>query len=55
MLHLTYTPVSPLLDFVDDFWLYDGARPEFASRRLAHHRRRRERYAADVFSVYDLS
>lgn len=24
MLHLYYTPVSPLLDFVDDFWLYDG-------------------------------
>jgi len=25
MLHLYYTPVSPLLDFVDDFWLYDGS------------------------------
>jgi hypothetical protein len=24
MLHLSYTPVSPLLDFVEDFWLYDG-------------------------------
>jgi hypothetical protein len=24
MLHLYYTPVSSLLDFVDDFWLYDG-------------------------------
>ena len=24
MLHLYYTPVSPLLDFVNDFWLYDG-------------------------------
>jgi len=35
MLHLYYTPVSPLLDFVDDFWLYDGyTQPHFKERIL---------------------
>jgi AraC-like DNA-binding protein len=35
MLHLYYTPVSPLLDFVHDFWLYDGyTQPHFKERIL---------------------
>jgi AraC-like DNA-binding protein len=35
MLHLSYTPVSPLLDFVEDFWLYDGyTQPHFKERIL---------------------
>jgi AraC-like DNA-binding protein len=35
MLHLYHTPVSPLLDFVDDFWLYDGyTQPHFKERIL---------------------
>lgn len=35
MLFLTYTPVLPLLDFVDDFWLYDGyTQPHFKERIL---------------------
>lgn len=35
MLHLYYTPVSPLLDFVDDFWLYDGyTQPHFKEHIL---------------------
>jgi hypothetical protein len=35
MLHLYHTPVSPLLDFVDDFWLYDGyTQPHLKERIL---------------------
>ena len=35
MLHLFYTPVSPLLDFVNNFWLYDGyTQPHFKERIL---------------------
>jgi AraC-like DNA-binding protein len=35
MPHRSYTPVSPLLDFVDDFWLYDGyTQPHFKERIL---------------------
>jgi AraC-like DNA-binding protein len=35
MLHVSYTPVSPLLDFVEDFWLYDGyTQPHFKERIL---------------------
>jgi AraC-like DNA-binding protein len=35
MLHLYHTPVTPLLDFVDDFWLYDGyTQPHFKERIL---------------------
>jgi AraC-like DNA-binding protein len=35
MLHLSYTPASPLLDFVDGFWLYDGyTQPHLKERIL---------------------
>ena len=35
MLRLSYAPVSPLLDFVEDFWLYDGyTQPHFKERIL---------------------
>jgi AraC-like DNA-binding protein len=34
MLHLYYTPVSPLLDFVDDFWLYDGYTQQHFKERI---------------------
>jgi len=35
MLHLSYVPISPLLDFVEDFWLYDGyTQPHFKERIL---------------------
>jgi hypothetical protein len=35
MLHLFYAPISPLLDFVDNFWLYDGyTQPHFKERIL---------------------
>jgi AraC-like DNA-binding protein len=35
MLHLSYAPVWPLLDFVEDFWFYDGyTQPHFKERIL---------------------
>jgi AraC-like DNA-binding protein len=35
MLYLTYTPAWPLLDFVEDFWLYDGyTQPHLMERIL---------------------
>ena len=34
MLHLSYTPAPPLLDFVEDFWLYDGYAPPHANERI---------------------
>lgn len=34
MLHRTYTPVSPLGDFVDDFWLYDDYVPGHSKDRI---------------------
>jgi AraC-like DNA-binding protein len=34
MLHLYHTPVSPLLDFVDDIWLYDGYTPPHFKERI---------------------
>src|SRR5262249_57961740 len=35
MLPLSYVPISPLLDFVEDFWLYDGyTQPHFKERIL---------------------
>jgi hypothetical protein len=27
MLHRAYSPASPLSDFVEDVWLYDGYKP----------------------------
>ena len=34
MLHRSYTPASPLADFIEDFWLYDDYRPEHLKERI---------------------
>jgi len=34
MLLRSYVPASPLCDFVDDFWLYDGYRPRHLKERI---------------------
>jgi AraC-like DNA-binding protein len=34
MLHLSYAPAPPLLDFVEDIWLYDGYTPPHSRERI---------------------
>jgi hypothetical protein len=34
MLHLSYTPAPPLLEFVEDIWLYDGYTPPHSRERI---------------------
>jgi AraC-like DNA-binding protein len=34
MLHLSYAPAPPLLDFVEDIWLYDGYTPQHSRERI---------------------
>lgn len=34
MLHLSYIPAPPLLDFVEDLWLYDGYTPPHSRERI---------------------
>lgn len=34
MLHLTRAPAPPLVDFVEDFWLYDGYTPPHSNERI---------------------
>jgi hypothetical protein len=34
MLSRSYTPASPLADFIEDFWLYDDYRPPHLKERI---------------------